>query len=299
MPIFRRWRPDEDEVLIHMYPDPAYSRAEIEYKLHRTWYSIVERAQKLQLSRRAPGEWSKEEIILLIQQFPDLSLSREQLEQVFHRSWDAIYQKAMKLGLTQSTRRPQNPGFNNHPHKWSAEHLAMLHDIFPSASKQDMEEKLGRTWPAIQTKASELGLHRLKIRKYEVKTNYFQTIHNDKQAYILGLLAADGYVAARGTIEFELQHRDRTLVEFVRDEIAPGVPLKERLGTRLYFSCTQMAADLAQFGVVPRKSYTFTWPEALPETFAMPFLLGYFDGDGHFRQGYPGDWKWELLVLQL
>lgn len=295
MPIFRRWRPDEDELLTRLYPDPAYSRAEIENALHRTWYSIVERAQKLQLSRRAPKEWSKEELILLAQLFPDLSLSREQLEQVFRRSWDAIYQKALKLGLTQSTRRPRSSSFKNHPHQWSEAQIAMLHDIFPSATRQDMEEKLRRTWPAIQAKASEIGLHRLRVRKYEVHANYFQEINSEKQAYILGLLAADGSVADRGTVEIELQHRDRTLVEFVRDEIAPGVPLRERHGTRLYFSCTRMASDLARFGIVPRKSYNFAWPQALPEAFAIPFLLGYFDGDGYFRQGRPGGWQWELL----
>ena len=40
-----------------------------------------------------------------------------------------------------------------------------------------------------------------------------------------------------------------------------------------------MAADLARYGVVPRKSRTLQWPANLGPLLRS-FLLGYFDGDG-------------------
>jgi hypothetical protein len=299
MPTFRRWQPHEDEILARMYVDPSFSRKEIEQALSRTWYSIVERAQKLQLSRLAPGEWSPAELALLGDLFTDPSLSQEEMEQRFGRSWDAIYQKGRKIGLSQSKRRTSQfckPRIDD-PRRWTPEQIVLLRELFANValSRGDLESRVGRTWSAIQTKASELNLRRILPRKYQICTDYFRNVTSDKQAYLLGLLAADGSVSKRGTIEIELQRRDEALVNFVRSEIAPGVPLRERYGVRLYFSSIEMVTDLAVFGIIPRKSYSFIWPKALPEALAIPFILGYFDGDGHFKQGCPGKWQWELL----
>jgi hypothetical protein len=43
---------------------------------------------------------------------------------------------------------------------------------------------------------------------------------------------------------------------------------------------TLEVADLACYGVVPRKSYCLEWPSRLPATLHHAFLLGYVDGDG-------------------
>lgn len=45
-------------------------------------------------------------------------------------------------------------------------------------------------------------------------------------------------------------------------------------------------------GIGPRKSNTLEWPR-IPESFVIPFLLGYFDGDG-WLQNHPSrsSWLW-------
>jgi hypothetical protein len=49
---------------------------------------------------------------------------------------------------------------------------------------------------------------------------------------------------------------------------------------RVSFTSQLMCADLARYNIVPRKSHTYSWPDALPRELANAFLLGVLDGDG-------------------
>ena len=132
--------------------------------------------------------------------------------------------------------------------------------------------------------------------------DYFQNLETPRQAYVLGLLAADGNVF--GTrISLELAAKDSHLVELVRDELASAVNLRSRRRQSrdyvlLSISSRPLVTDLAAFGVTERKSRTLCWPGALPASLSRPFLLGYFDGDGfitwsrHGRYVYP---RWGLI----
>lgn len=59
----------------------------------------------------------------------------------------------------------------------------------------------------------------------------------------------------------------------------------------------KMVRDLIALGIKPRKSYDLQWPN-IPDAYAIPFLLGYFDGDGSFssRSSRPSNqYQWMLL----
>lgn len=292
MPTFRRWSPHEDEILVRMYCDSGCSHEEIERALGRTWYSIVERAQKFRLRRLAPGEWSVVDLALLAQIFPDSSLSIQEIEQRFGRTWGAITQKARKEGLRRSYRQRRASC-----KEWSEQEVLELKRLYTEERlpQEDVKRILGLTCSELKAALKTHNVSRSFPNKYQINKRFFRIIENDEQAYFLGLMAADGCVTEKGTIELELQHRDRGLVERLRNALGPNIPLKNKNGVRLAFSSVEMAQDLSQFGVVPRKSYCFSWPNNLPEEFALTFLLGYFDGDGYFKQGWPGEWKWELL----
>jgi hypothetical protein len=135
-----------------------------------------------------------------------------------------------------------------------------------------------------------------------VRHHYFRALDSPPQAYVLGLLAADGNVFG-SRVSIELLAKDRELVELVRDELAPAVKVRaRRRGTRemalLSISSRQLVADLASLAVTERKSLTLRWPEALPGSLARPFLLGYFDGDGYVTWSQNRRWRyprWGLL----
>jgi hypothetical protein len=125
-----------------------------------------------------------------------------------------------------------------------------------------------------------------RIQMAQVHHDYFSRLDTPIQAYVLGLLASDGTVAAdRPRIRFSVHEKDIILTETVRTELAPGSSiLFERCNdyqcARVSFTSSQMRDDLARYNVVPRKSHTFSWPQALPLDLANSFLLGVLDGDG-------------------
>jgi LAGLIDADG-like domain len=135
-----------------------------------------------------------------------------------------------------------------------------------------------------------------------VRHDYFEELRLPRQAYVLGLLAADGNVFG-SRISIELAEKDRALSALVRDELAPRISFRSRRRqAREYVvfavASARLAATLASFGVTPRKSATLRWPEALPASLARPFLLGYFDGDGFVTWSRTGRWayaRWGLI----
>lgn len=123
-------------------------------------------------------------------------------------------------------------------------------------------------------------------RKSRAIEDYFHNIDTPMQAYLLGLLAADGnvYIDQKRhgyKISIKLHRDDELLVTRMRDELAATVRLNYPGNQCRFEVCSQrMMRDLARYGIVPRKTWHLLWPEELPEVMAMPFLLGYFDGDG-------------------
>lgn len=126
-----------------------------------------------------------------------------------------------------------------------------------------------------------------------VRHSYFSTLETPLQAYLLGLLAADGNILGSvSRISIELAIKDYELLELVRDTLAPKHLIRtrhregsNRFGTTdsgtLSFTSDQMAKDLARFNIVPQKSAIIRWPKTLPLHLSHAYLLGFFDGDGN------------------
>lgn len=49
--------------------------------------------------------------------------------------------------------------------------------------------------------------------------------------------------------------------------------------SRIVFNSKEMANDLCKLGIIPRKSLVLK-PPVIAEEYFLPFILGYFDGDG-------------------
>ena len=156
---------------------------------------------------------------------------------------------------------------------------------FNAASKARYEKKCADNPPSYRW-------HRDSIRH-----TYFSSVEQPIQAYLLGLLSADGNVISSvPRISIELSTKDQCLLELMRDELAPGHTIRLRTrkasSTRfgvgesatLAFTSPMMVSDLARFGIVPNKTFALRWPSTLPSHLAPDFLLGYFDGDGNITQ---------------
>lgn len=188
---------------------------------------------------------------------------------------------------------------------WPEEDLAYLRKNYDVKGPKQIAVDLNRTPVAVRCMGHSLGLKSAFRLRYEsVRHDYFGDVRTHTQAYLLGLLAADGCVGDDFRIQLQLAIKDRILVDLIRDEIAPGVLVTERATqasdqAAFCISSKQIAADLAAYGVTPRKSFTLQWPDRLVRELKGAYICGAFDGDGTLgwvkdsRSGnfYP---RWEL-----
>lgn len=212
------------------------------------------------------------------------TMDAAELGALIGRTKDAIWTRAGKLGLEK--REEFRP--------WTEAEEDEVQRCYPAERPAVIARRLGRSTIAVSQKAAALGvISRDALIGQSAVHDYFTLVKQPEQAYILGLLAADGNVSdGHPRIIFGQQAKDAALVEFVRDRLNPVANLHRRRDgyTTLQVTSRQMTEDLARYGLVPRKSRVLQWP-AMPGPLLRPFLLGYFDGDGTaylVRGKYPG-----------
>lgn len=182
---------------------------------------------------------------------------------------------------------------------WTPGEVEYLTANYATTRTKDIAAHLGRSYNAVVLRARIEGLtSRHRSAMTSLTPGYFRDIDTPVKAYLLGLLAADGTVTDRNQVALALHEKDGGLVEFARDQIAPAA----RLGCYQTRTCrmvtfkvqsADLAADLASWGVTPRKSYTITWPGSLSPAMQRGFLHGYFDGDGSLgREPMP---RWAMV----
>jgi intein/homing endonuclease len=125
-------------------------------------------------------------------------------------------------------------------------------------------------------------------RANSVNNNYFSNITTVNQAWLLGFLAADGWVEKnRNRINLELAAVDKEILEKIKKEIEIENGILER-ETNKGFSIVRLSwtsgiqkDKLSQYGIVPNKTYKeMHLPLFENKDLTYAFILGYFDGDG-------------------
>lgn len=118
-------------------------------------------------------------------------------------------------------------------------------------------------------------------RIYHVNETYFDTWSQD-MAYVLGFTMADGCVRSDApTLCYHLHGQDVAILEFIRQQLEAGSPVRlSRRGTaRFSVTSRRMCNRLANLGVVPVKTGREQMPD-VPVKFLPSYLRGVFDGDG-------------------
>lgn len=139
------------------------------------------------------------------------------------------------------------------------------------------------------------GLQVRPAKRYTpVDETYFDAIDTPEKAYVLGLLLADGYVIypPRGKTPFwgiGLKEEDRYLLEFIRKEVKAE---KKKFNVRqddgfanFCITSKHMVDSLEKYSICPRKTYTVTYPENIPQKYNKDVIRGYFDGNGSVTNG--------------
>jgi intein/homing endonuclease len=138
----------------------------------------------------------------------------------------------------------------------------------------------------------EAGKLKNKIHKYD--ENYFETIQNPNQAYILGYITGDGTIYDRKKskrLVLTLAEEDKDLLYDIGRELKMVEAIKfrkrntpnEQNKYSLTINSTKMCNDLIAIGVAPRKTGIEKWINFNKVELQWAFLRGFFDADGHIR----------------
>ncbi len=129
-----------------------------------------------------------------------------------------------------------------------------------------------------------------KTYKYSVKEDFFKEgINTSEQAYLLGLLYADGSVNSGGTMKISLQDRDEHILQEIKTLLGYTGPLYtvKKQGNRYQQKCLcisrkTLVDDIIRLGCIPNKTFKLVFPtnDIVPNNLIWHFIRGVFDGDG-------------------
>lgn len=127
-------------------------------------------------------------------------------------------------------------------------------------------------------------------RGKKVNHTFFDTIDTKEKAYLLGFLAADGNVSnTNNRIKLGLSSVDREILERIKilldveKEILDYQTSEGYNVSELNWSSMNQKVKLAKYDIVPNKTYKKISIKNVPNEFIFSYILGYYDGDGCFR----------------
>lgn len=152
---------------------------------------------------------------------------------------------------------------------------------------------------AIQNIVRKLGVSRGHYSKPVVLDHhYFHTIDNERKAYWLGLLLADGsvihYKHKSDVIKLELNVQDKYIIDMFANDIKTDLSVKDyqyrkKHNATLSVRSNIMSNDLAKYGMVYNKTLILSEVPNIDKSLFRHLLRGYFDGDGCIYTFKPND----------
>ena len=136
-------------------------------------------------------------------------------------------------------------------------------------------------------------------RKYPVDESYFDAVTDERRAYWLGFITADGCVIhgknGGKVLRVELSDRDAVHVRQLATDLGADRPLQfSRSFAAFSVGSIRLVNALARLGITPRKSATVKPWDGPPDL--MPhFWRGLFDGDGSICK-VKGRTDWALSI---
>ena len=119
-----------------------------------------------------------------------------------------------------------------------------------------------------------------EYRKHDLDEDFFENINNEKKAYWLGFLLADGCNSRDRAVKFALSSLDEDMVEAFKKDIKSTAPIYRNKGlSTLTVHSRKFVSFLKPYGFIQNKTQNTFFPN-IPESFHRDFIRGYFDGDG-------------------
>lgn len=171
----------------------------------------------------------------------------------------------------------------------------IINEYLAGDSMLKLEEKHGICAKTIKKILVEHGVEiRSKNDKlYQVKSlyhfneHYLDEIDCEEKAYILGLFYSDGCnLSKRNISSIGLIREDENLLNRINELLESDRPLRYTYPKNgkpfatLTLTSKYFCSRLTELGCPSRKSLVLKFPNFLREDLYLPFIRGYFDGDG-------------------
>lgn len=117
---------------------------------------------------------------------------------------------------------------------------------------------------------------------YNLNENYFDEI-NDKQLWLIGLLAADGNVQKNSFVGItQSNERGKKIIEYIKNELEYEGPIYTGNVNNFMvrFTSRKIVDRLSDFNIIANKSLIYELPKFNNENELRDFLRGYIEGDG-------------------
>lgn len=145
-------------------------------------------------------------------------------------------------------------------------------------------------------------------RTYTLNENFFDEINTEAKAYILGFIAADGYISTNKIkrVVIELHEKDKEILEQINFNLESNSPIKKitRKGNykhvKLSINSAYLVNSLCKYGLTSDKSLNMkNIIQFIPYELQHHFLRGYFDGDGCITYGkkYNSGYKYLVQIV--
>jgi len=198
--------------------------------------------------------------------------------------------------------------------KWAKSEDKILKNNFGKMSRKEIIKKLpNRTVCAISYRAKVIGcekyshekrgfLTRGKNRKYNIDFNFFEKI-NEINSYWAGFIAADGCIKTkRREIVIGISEKDKKHLELFsiylkyngslikvpkkKSKAINGKPINSGPSVRMeLYGVERLINGLKKnFNIEDRKSLILKPPVNLKIKYALCYIAGYLDGDGHIHK---------------
>lgn len=127
-----------------------------------------------------------------------------------------------------------------------------------------------------------------KIRRsrYSLNENYFDII-GEKQLWLIGLLAADGYINIRGSLFSITQSNSYgfDIINYIKSELEYSGPIYTstttcQLAYSLYITSEKIVKKLSEFNIINNKTLIYKLPKFKNDYDFRNYIRGYIDGDG-------------------
>ena len=175
------------------------------------------------------------------------------------------------------------------------------YDIGKTITKISLTYKISR--PTVRKILKDYGVYNKRkikpnFRKYSCNENYFTKIDCQNKAYLLGFIAAYGYIQKNNKrLTIELHIKDISHLENFIKDIKSNHPIRKKTIKNHYIKNTSLKKDyyyhciiqiwspllvqnIIKYDITNNKSLILNFPIKIPEQYISDFMLGYFDGDG-------------------